>query len=279
MTSAEAGGPSAEPGIGGDAEAVGAAAPVGPDDPDAAPGWRRSGLLVGVVGLAIGMLLGVVVIVGTGLWSRGSGAGESRGVEIVTVPRGPAPSASAADALVAAMRRSRLATFALVEDFVRVAPSGVEVVATRTTRVQRPPDSLVRTDTAVDLVRGGRHTACSTAPDSAGQLRCRSEPAPSVDVEAAVAEQASLLSGAAPLYTVARTSAGCFGLVLRVERPAPPYGRRATLCYDPATGAPSRSEITKAAGGPGEVVDRTTASAITAVVTDTDLALPAGATG
>jgi hypothetical protein len=235
------------------------------------PGWTLA-----VVGLAVGLVVGAAVIIGSGRIGRESTEGVF--VPVSTIAPGPKPSARAASALVEAIRRSRTATFTLVEDFVRVAPSGVEVVATRTTRVQRPPDALVRTDTAADQVLGGRHVACTKSPDAApGTLACRSEPAPAVDIDGAVDAEASLITGQAPLYTVGDAGGGCFALVLRVERTAPPYGRRATLCFDKATGAPSRSEITKSDGIGHEVVDRTTASAIRADVTDADLALPPGA--
>lgn len=244
--------------------------PPGGDAAAATRSRERARLwLLGVAGLAAGVALAGTVIAVRERSTAAPAAGPSG--------LGPRPSAEAAAALVTAMRRSRTATFSLVEEFRRTAPSGVEVVATQTVRVQRPPDSLVRTDQAVDRVVGGVHTACATAPGSAGSFQCRSEPAAPVDVEAAVAEQAALLTGTAPLYTVAALGVGCFALVLRVERTAPPHGRRATLCYDEATGAPSRSEVTKATGAGAEVVDRTLAFDIRGSVTDADLALPPGA--
>jgi hypothetical protein len=82
------------------------------------------------------------------------------------------------------------------------------------------------------------------------------------------------LLGPRRLYDVARTGAACYELRLRVRFLAPPFGRRATFCFDEATGAPTLREIDRPEGR-----DRQEAVAVTRRVDDTDLAPPPGVPG
>jgi hypothetical protein len=76
---------------------------------------------------------------------------------------------------------------------------------------------------------------------------------------------ATYVRGAGALYAV-RDEGNCFRLRLRLRVLSPPYGERARFCFDPATGAPVRSEIEKREG-----VDRTVAISVRARPTDDDL--------
>jgi hypothetical protein len=135
---------------------------------------------------------------------------------------------------------------------------------------QRPPDRLATGLGSIDARRDGRRLACATGAD--GKLRCRDGgPAPPYgqEVDAEVALLRGYFSGPNPLYRV-RAGGGCYALDLLVSMPAPPYGRRARFCFDPATGAPVVSVVVRA-----EATDRQQAVEVRAVVGDADLASPA----
>jgi hypothetical protein len=82
------------------------------------------------------------------------------------------------------------------------------------------------------------------------------------------------LTGSGRIYDVSRTNASCFQLRLRLPFPAPPYGRRASYCFDAATGAPTLIEIERIEGR-----DRQQAVSVSAQVDDADLAPPPGLAG
>jgi hypothetical protein len=169
--------------------------------------------------------------------------------------------------LLAATRRSLTSTWKVEEHFVRTTAAGRSIEATQR-RVRRPPDSLLLGGGTVSATRNGRALACATGPG--GELHCSDAgPAPDVEVQAdqAVATLRQQVEGPNALYSV-RQDRDCF--VLRLLVPgyvAPPYGQTATLCYDPATGAPVRTEIHRAEG-----TDLTVATSVSAAVSDADLA-------
>jgi hypothetical protein len=156
------------------------------------------------------------------------------------------------------MKWERQARGSRLEDMVRIA--------------QRPPDRLVTGAGSVDARRGDRALACAEGED--GRLRCRDGgPAPPYEEEVArgVAVLEQQLLGPRRLYDVTRPSPNCYEFRLRFAFPAPPFGRRATLCFDEATGAPTLREIERAEGR-----DRQQAIAVSGRVDDTDLAPPPG---
>jgi len=139
---------------------------------------------------------------------------------------------------------------------------------------QRPPDRLVSGGGAVDTRRGDRALACTSGED--GRLRCRDAGgAPPYDEEVAtgVAVLEQQLLGPRRLYDVVRSGANCYELRLRVRYPAAPFGDRARLCFDEASGAPTLRDIIRIEGR-----DRQQAVSVSDVVDDPDLAPPTGAT-
>lgn len=233
--------------------------------------------------------LGVVVTVGflaVGLVvrSNGGGSGDATSVDL------PTPTAAAAEAYAEAVARNRRGTWAVTErttrTFIGGGPQLLDVV---TRRVQRPPDSYVNGNGVVERRLRGRLSTCTAIPTgvggdvSAGGLRCRDAAAPTVEAlqaatDGGIASARALVSGPAPLYSVGIDGTGCFVLVLRTYATlAPPLGRQATICFDPATGAQRRATLIKdGAESSDDVVDETIASDVRGAVTDADFALPEG---
>ena len=182
-----------------------------------------------------------------------------------------APDASSA--YIAAWRRSQLGTWKVTLRWDRVAGGGHLAESVRI--AQRPPDRLDEGGGNVQARRGDRQLACAAGED--GRLRCRDAgPAPPYEqqVDDGVALLRSQLMGPTRLYDVRKDLAGCFVLQLRVRYPAPPYGRRARLCFDAATGAPTLIEVDRVEGR-----DRQQAVAVSGSVADADLAPPPGLPG
>jgi hypothetical protein len=76
------------------------------------------------------------------------------------------------------------------------------------------------------------------------------------------------------MYDVTRTNSRCYELRLRVRFPAPPYGLRATYCFDAVTAAPTLIEVERPEGS-----DRQQAVSVSGQVADSDLAPPPGLPG
>ena len=162
--------------------------------------------------------------------------------------REPAPPADAAPAFLRVWRRSLTGTWVVEQRFDRVLANGRRLSST-VHRAQRPPESLV----------------CSAATGK--QRTC--EPPLTTPFDARVARDMALLrgyvTGRTRLYAVTAGDSGCFRLRLVASVLTPPYGRRATFCFDAATGAPLRSEVRRDEG-----IDRITAVKV-GVPTDADL--------
>src|SRR5205823_5893810 len=163
----------------------------------------------------------------------------------------PPETSAAATKLVHAIRRSLTSTWAVDERFDRISTTGQRIGADQH-RAQRPPDRVTKAAGTVDARVGGRIVAC--APDPSGTQQCRDGgPAPPYDDDVALGVAAidKLVHGASdpPLYAVADEGKGCFRLrLLQPRYIAPPYGTTARLCFDPATGAPIRTEINRPEG-------------------------------
>lgn len=213
-------------------------------------------------------------------WLAGTGAGAIALAALIAsaallgtgAPRAErtAHDALAAEALVAAYRRSRVATYTADSIFYRRLRTGREFT-TSTRVVQRPPDRLVIGPASVDGEVGGARVGCSR-PDG-GEWRCRR--GGGVDYDAEVQRDTEVLRNLVTggpgrrAYRVARRGEDCFHLALTVAAMAPPYGREATMCFDAATGALLRVEVRRAEG-----IDRTTASRLSGAVDPADLQLP-----
>ena len=221
----------------------------------------RPAIVTPVTGLVAGFLVGVVGVAAL------AGAGVPRREE----PAAPTPreSPAAADAFLAAWRRSRLGTWVVDSRFERRTAAGAHLTA-EVHMAQRPPDRLVVGLGTVMGRRDGRRLVCH-AGDSA-VLTCR-DGGTAPPYAAEVAEELGNLRGyVGPVgfYAVAREAGGCFRLRLRAGVLSPPYGQLARFCFDPGTGAPVRTEIERIEG-----VDRTVAVRVDPTPTSADLD-PAG---
>jgi hypothetical protein len=108
-------------------------------------------------------------------------------------------------------------------------------------------------------------------------MRCRDAgAAPPYGQQIAGGEQLlrTQLIGERRLYDVVGAGRGCYQLRLRVRYPAPPYGRRASFCFDSGTWAPTLMEVDRPEGQ-----DRQQAVSVSALVEDSDLAPPPGLPG
>lgn len=190
----------------------------------------------------------------------------------------PAPTANhdprAAEDLVAAFQRSRAAALVVESVFTRKLRDGRNLVTTTVT-AQRPDSRLVRADDIVSGVLDGREVVCRR---DAAAWTCRSgDPVDlAARLEADVAALRRLVTGPDDrrLYTVKEVGGDegerCFRLRLRTAILAPPYGRRATLCFATGTAAPTRTEIVRAEG-----VDLTVATRVETDPGPARFALPA----
>lgn len=179
---------------------------------------------------------------------------------------------AAADAFLHAWERSRTTTWVVESTFTRTLEGGPRLTAEART-AQRPPERLVVGLGAVSGRDGDERFACAAGED--GELECRRVEANrsyAGDVaqelrrlEALVTERGDELA----LYAVRGADEGCFELRLRFRFPAPPYGERATFCFDEETGAPVRTVIEREEG-----TDTTVADDVRARVTDADLQPP-----
>jgi hypothetical protein len=206
-----------------------------------------------VAGLVVGVAATVAV---AATWNSG---GTSR----------PAVS-DAAPAYIADWRRSQLGTWRVVLRWQRTA--GANHLEDEVRIAQRPPDRLSIAGGSVEARRGDRQLACAAGDD--GRLRCRdagAAPPYNQEVDGGEAVLRQQLVGPGRLYDVTSTSPHCYDLRLRVSYPAPPYGRTARFCFDPATGAPTLRDIQRPEGR-----DLQEVVSVSGQVTDADLAPPPG---
>ena len=184
----------------------------------------------------------------------------------------PQPGA-AATAYIADWRRSQLGTWKVALRWVRTANGSRLEDQIRI--AQRPPDRLSVALGSVDARLGDRSLACAAGAD--GRLSCRdagAAPPYEQEVSAGEAVLRQQLLGPQRLYDVTATSAHCYDLRLRVNYPAPPYGRQARFCFDEATGAPTLRDVDRPQGR-----DTQEAVSVSGQVDDSDLAPPAGVGG
>jgi hypothetical protein len=212
--------------------------------------WRTR-----LAALVAGVLLGVAVA-----WAAWGGHPRAGAVE---------PSNRAQErALLAAVRRSEHATFTVEGSFRRTSDDGKRIEDPEVI-VQRPPDRLTLGfgtwsgtvgDRFVRCVRDGRHgpfTSCTSPP--------RPAPLPDEDVRLR-----QLLEGDQPLYRASDLGSGCYQLrLIRDVELEPEYGKRAVLCFDRSTNAPTRRRIEHA-----HATDDTRYDRVSARVDPADLELP-----
>lgn len=260
-----------------------AESPAEPSRPPLAPRAslpRTSHRLQVSLALAGAVVVGVLAAVIARTVVDGSATSHAAPPPPVPTTTAIAPSSPAdIGAFLAAERRLLAGTWVVHEQFDRVAASGRQLVSDLRL-AQRPPDTLKEGPSSADGRRNGRIISCAAGPT--GALVCKDGgPAPPFadQVNSEVDTLRSYLVATLPLYRVeAAAGAGpgqCWRLLLAAPAyPSPPYGTRAVFCFDPATGAPSYSQIVRP-----EATDTTRTLASTATVTDADLTVDTGTAG
>jgi hypothetical protein len=207
----------------------------------------------------MGLVAAAVVVAGAALWTAGELADDE-------------PPGRATGELLVAWERSRAATFVARGTWEREASDGRRLTS-EAYLAQRPPERVQRELGAVQGRVDDRILLCPATPGGATE-QCRLGAPTGAGYRAAVEAELealeALVRGDEPLYSVeAGEGGGCF--VLSQQRPDPraPYGRRATMCFDPATGAPTRREVHFAEG----VTETVVYDDLGTEVTDADLEL------
>lgn len=179
------------------------------------------------------------------------------------------PTEGAAAELVDAWQRMRTETWAVDATFTRTTADG-RTFSTSIREAQRPPERIRVSSAGVEAILNGARYACSIPAEEA-ESDCREGESVEYSevVEAEVNNLRKQLSGSNRLYDVDKAGPGCFDLFARPGHEAATWGSRATLCFDPATGAPARSEFQKEGA-----VDVVQAVSIRPDVTDEELRLP-----
>ncbi len=193
-------------------------------DPTTTHSWRAR-----LVALAVGLLVGGAIA-----WVAVPRHDRSAAVE---------PSnASQAKALLGAVRRSERATYAVEGTFRRTTDDG-KSISDHEVIVQRPPDRLVLGFGAWSGVVGGRAVQC-VRDGRHGAFRSCTTPPVAASVPSEEVRLRRLLEGDDPLYRASELGSGCYQLrLVRDVEIEPEYGKRAVLCFDRATDAPSRRRI------------------------------------
>ena len=219
-----------------------------------------------LAGLAVGLLVSAVLLVGGVL--DDDGGGDQERTEPTTAGSEVSDPEVAARFLDA-WSRSRTGTYAVRSTFERELRDG-RGFTSEGFLAQRPPERLqAQFGNAVGRV-GGRLVTCSTGAE--GVYRCaEGEPDATYaeEVEAELATLRSYVAGTNSLYRVESGDDGCFRLLERRRVPAPPYGSTAEFCFDADTGAPTLIRIERPEG-----TDTTRAVEVRDEVTDADLRPP-----
>ena len=179
----------------------------------------RTGLAA-LGGVAVGLVVAVLVIVGGGVSSRAT----------------PKPKPEATEEFIAAFERSLRATYVMKADYTRVLADG-RTLQSATFIAQRPPDRIQRQFGGITGMVAGRQIMCSAALGT--EFHC-GPAAPAPDANGALTAQLADLRSyfnAPALYRVVNGEPGCFELTQVRSLPLAPYGSAATMCFDGPTGA------------------------------------------
>jgi hypothetical protein len=182
----------------------------------------------------------------------------------------PARGEEAAERFVTAWERSRTATFVATGTVERRSATTGATLRSADVVAQRPPQRLHRAFGGVDGRDDDRVLLCPAAPDgepASCQLGPPGGPTYEESVQAEVEALRSLVLGPDRVYDVVADGGGCVDLTLRRVEPRAPYGVRARLCFDPATGAPVRREVRHEGG----VTETLVVHDLRTRVTDADL--------
>lgn len=185
----------------------------------------------------------------------------------------PSGDEAAAEQLVAAWERSRLATFVTSGTYERRSVVSGASIASEDVVAQRPPRRLHRQLGGVDGRDDDRLLVCPAPPpdeEDAAQPCRLGAPGGRTYAESVANEVdglRSLVTGPSPLYAVTAGRPGCFDLELVRIDPRAPFGVEASFCFDEETGAPAGSRVRHAEG----VEEIVVVTDIRTDVTDADL--------
>jgi hypothetical protein len=190
--------------------------------------------------------------------------------------RQPPPVPDAAAAFLAAWRAHLLASWSVDEIQQRTTAAGA-TVRFQIHVAQRPPDSVEVAGGTVDARRGSTLIACATPPGGDHPV-CRLSPTTRTwdqEVDVQIAGLRTVLQGPRAVYRVVGAGRDCFRFDLTTPAATLPvtFGRGASYCLDPRTGA-VRSSTVRVVGA----VDAIATVRAHAPATAADLALPATAT-
>jgi hypothetical protein len=206
----------------------------------------------------------VVATVATVAWVTGCSSGAH------PVPAlDPTATSVAAERFVGAWQRNLRTSWAVQETVNRTNPAG-RTVAFPVRLAQRPPDHVSTGLGTVDARLGGRLVACGVS--AAETLQCGQQGS-TEPYDQTVGQQLARLRtyviGPGAIYRVGQLG-GCFELTLRLPSfPVPPYGRVAVFCFDPVSGAPAGTVISR-----DQATDRTVVTDAHSPAVDADLVLP-----
>lgn len=209
-------------------------------------------------GVSLGLLI-VVALVLTDTRVQSSGVVESASV----------PSKQAEYRFVEAWKRMRSGTWSVDSKYVRTSASGQNLTG-EVHEAQRPPQRVRTAFGTTTIDQPGKTVIC--APSSAEvKGGCRtSDGGESFEVanNREVATVQDLVTGVDQAYAVAQVSRHCFEL-RAVGAKAGTWGKKATFCFDSATGAIQQSTILR-----GEITDTITATSISDRVKDSEFDPP-----
>ncbi len=174
---------------------------------------------------------------------------DTESVDRSALRRSAAGDGAAAERFVEAWERSRSATYVAVGRFERRSQVTGASIASEDYVAQRPPRRIHRQMGGVEGRDDDRLLVCPAPPEGseADAQPCRLGDAGGLDYEESVAREVagvrSVVGGGDALYSVDQRDDGCFLLDLRRADPRAPFGLGATFCFDPATGAPIRTEV------------------------------------
>jgi hypothetical protein len=221
---------------------------IEPDEPTPTIRARRPTWLLVLLGLVAGAAVGLAAAALVG----GDDGDDRTSMSLVpALTLRPPDQAEVTEQLLDAWRAYRGGTFVVELDARRTSTTGEPLQYTRVL-VQEPGRRLSVQGASSSYDTAEQSVDCEPAGD---QNRCL--PGPGVDfaaeLDAELAAWRSALDGDDSPYAIAAPAAGCFELQLVTAIASPPYGQRARLCFDAATGALVEREVTFESGTDAEV--------------------------
>lgn len=169
-------------------------------------------------------------------------------------------------AFLKAWDRFRNSTFVVDLKFERQV-TGIEQPLVGPGRiVQQPPVRATFGFGGQSLVTGEGEQSCADVEQGQACTGVSDSEPYDVQVARELSAFSQLLSGKTPVYRVVNSGSGCFAFTLYRAVGLPPYGDRASFCFDPASGAMTLFETVSSSGR-----DRVTATEVRTSVLPEDL--------